>query len=422
MTDAPLSIAGKLARTGALYVAWRGVWMADLELPGDEVPGGRVEVRMGPLTLSGTVDPDRSGVYRSGARVRVVGGAGGWEKPAPRRHFHADQGLRRKTVLEDTARAVGESLSFESGDGDIGVDFVRLDEDEGGFAQPASAVFAQLAVPLWWVAYDGTTHVAIARPAPVVGDIQVLDFDPRLGTVLLSDIAPIEVGSVLTLDGTDHVVRELRVEVGEKKARTTAIVSDVVANRLYDSIAAIVRQIGAERLHGLFEFRVLDMVEDRARLQRASRRASPGLPDVLLVSQWPGIAGTWAKLAEGALVLLEFAEGDPTKPRITHAERKEGAGFVPVELLLDASETLRLGPSTTTIQIAGPDGKAVHRVDDFGEAGTLSGSGALSYSGPNGGSGSITATADLSTGTVTFSGSISLTTKATTGSEKVTSE
>lgn len=419
MSELPLSVDATPASTAVLHAPWTGVWTADFDLPTDEVPSGRVEARIGDLVFSGTVDPERSGAFRSGARVRLVGGAGGWSKAAPRRHFHADQGLKRRVVLEDTARAVGETLDLDSAlaDAVIGVDFVREDTDEAGFAVPASTVLARAGAPLWWVGYDGVTRAAGTRPTPATGAVEVLNFDTRLRTVELADVAPIEVGSVLQLDGAEEVVRELRIHATAKAARTIAVVANVQFNRIYDAIAAIARHATAERLHGLFVFRVFDMAGDRARLQRASKKAVPGLPDVLLVSQWPGTAGAWAKLREGALVLVEFIEGDVTRPIVARAERKEGEGFLPLELLLDAEELVELGPSAAAVEIAG-GGKALHRVDDFGEAGSLTGGASLSYSGPNGGSGSITATADLTTGNVTFSGSIALTTVATTGSEK----
>lgn len=410
-----LSVAGKAADSAMLHMPWRGVWCCDLDLGTDFVPSGRVEVRLGDWVLSGTVDPERSGAYRSGARVRVWGGAGGWDRNAPKRHFHGDQGVKRRTVLADTARAVGETLELDAAlDVPLGeVDFMREEA-------PASTVFERAGSPLWWVAADGVTHVAPARPTPASGPLQLLDWDPRLRTATLGDVAPIEVGSQLTIDGVVHVVRELRVHVAKKAARTVVVLADVVANRLYDGIAAIARQVDLERLLGLFRYRVFEMSADRVELQVVKRLV--GLPDAIPLSIWPGVAGCWAKLQPGALVLVQFIEGDVSLPIVTHAEPKAGAGFVPLELLLDATETVRLGPSAAAVELAGPGGKAVHRVDDFGEAGTLTGSGALSYTGPNGGSGSITAIADLTTGTVTFAGSASLTTKAGTGSAKVTAE
>lgn len=430
MTNPVLSVAGLTASAATLFVPWEGLWICDLDLPSDSVPTGRVEVRIGDLTLSGTVDDTRSGAFRSGARVRVIAGAGGWQRAATRRHFHADQGLRRSTVLLDTARAVGEQLVVDTAaDAVIGLDFVRQDTSEAsGRPLPASAHFARAGAPLWWVGYDGITHVAAERPSPASGDVQILDVEPRLRTATLGGIAPVEVGAVLPINGVDHIVRELRVEVTPHHARTVAIFADVAVNRLHDAIASIARQVASERLHGIYQYRVSDMVEARARLQRSTLGAIPGLPDVLLVPQAPGTAGLWASLQPGAQVLVQFVEGLVSRPYITHAEPYDGAGFVPVELLVDASSMLRLGPSADSVELAG-GGAAVHRVGDLSDAGVFAPAVApatLLYTSPNGKGWTLTLAAGATPVTAVLAPLVpgdpvgALTAQASTGSDKVT--
>jgi hypothetical protein len=86
--------------------------------------------------------------------------------------------------------------------------------------------------------------------------------------------------------------------------------------------------------------RLLDTVRmsaDRVELQIVNRAL--GLPDILPISQWPGAAGVWAQLQPGALVLVQFIDGDPSQPIVTHYEPKGGAGFRPVEMHLCAGST-----------------------------------------------------------------------------------
>jgi hypothetical protein len=59
-----------------------------------------------------------------------------------------------------------------------------------------------------------------------------------------------------------------------------------------------------------------------------------GLPDLLPLSVWPGIAGAHAELAPGAEVLVGFIEGDRTQPVVLAFAGREGPGFVPVRLTL----------------------------------------------------------------------------------------
>jgi hypothetical protein len=424
VTEPLLSVGNKTATAAMLHVPARGLWMVDLDLAEDVVLEGRVTVRLGDLTLSGTVDPEHSGAYRSGGRVRVIAGVGGWERPAPRRHFHADQGLKRSTVLSDTARAQGETLQLGAGvDGVIGVDFVRQERDGEGRPIPASAVFARAGAPVWWVDYAGVTHVARQRPAAPIGDVQVLDYDVRLGVAELADIAAIEVGSRLVIDGVEHIVRELRVHVTPARARTRVQLVDVVANRLYDAIATIARQIDAERIPGLYRFRVFRMALDRVELQAVNKVA--GLPDILPVPLWPGVAGAWAKLRPGALVLVEFIEGDPARPIVTHYEAKGGAGWLPVEVLLDASDVVHVGPSSAQIRLGGDEGQPVHRVGDPGKGPLIVALGpVITLTNPDGSTVVLTDASGISqwsvTGTADPPGQT--TTEATGGSGRVTSE
>jgi hypothetical protein len=140
-------------------------------------------------------------------------------------------------------------------------------------------------------------------------------------------------------------------------------------------------------------------------------------PDLPTIPNMPGIPGTLLKPKVGSIVGVMFLDGDPAQPRVVSWDQNTA-----VLVTVDATTLLKLGPSSAAVQIAG-GGPAVHRVGDFGQAGTLTGAGALGYSGPNGGTGSITGSVTISAVVypVVFAGSASLTTAATTGSGKVTS-
>jgi hypothetical protein len=85
-------------------------------------------------------------------------------------------------------------------------------------------------------------------------------------------------------------------------------------------------------------------------------RQAAGLPDALPATQIPGIAGAWAKLANGAEVLVEFIEGDPSQPIVTGFTPKGGGGFVPERLTLgatsenEASDAARKGDTVKCLQ------------------------------------------------------------------------
>jgi hypothetical protein len=84
---------------------------------------------------------------------------------------------------------------------------------------------------------------------------------------------------------------------------------------------------------GLYRYRVVRMASD-GRVELQAVRRIVGLPDLLPISQWPGVAGTHAELAPGTVVLVEFVEGDRGMPVITHFVGKDGSDFTPVSLVL----------------------------------------------------------------------------------------
>jgi hypothetical protein len=109
-------------------------------------------------------------------------------------------------------------------------------------------------------------------------------------------------------------------------------------SRLLDTVRSIVRETFPRYDYlGPRKYRVVRMSADRVELQIVNRAL--GLPDILPISQWPGAAGVWAQLQPGALVLVQFIDGDPSQPIVTHYEPKGGAGFRPVEMHLCAGST-----------------------------------------------------------------------------------
>lgn len=140
----------------------------------------------------------------------------------------------------------------------------------------------------------------------------------------------------------------------------------MIGSRLYDAVRTIVETMfPTVPFVGLTRYRVVKMAGDRAELQ-VVRKAS-GLPDVLPVAMHPGLAGTWAELAQGAEVLVTFIEGDPGLPIVTHFTPKGDGGFVPVKASVDASNTLDLGKSAGTVNV----GKAFGAVNLGAAAGQV---------------------------------------------------
>ena len=60
-----------------------------------------------------------------------------------------------------------------------------------------------------------------------------------------------------------------------------------------------------------------------------------------------------AVLTPGAVVLVEFIEGNRSLPLITHFSTPDDPAFLPVSVALDASGTVAIGPSASTVALAG---------------------------------------------------------------------
>jgi hypothetical protein len=352
VTSSYATLAGQPVTRATIVVPASGAWWADVDFELAPDVSGRVSLEVGGITLSGTVDPTRAGTYGQRRTVRIVAGAGAWASMLAARHYHNDLGVRASLVLEDAAREVGESIVVDAdvGTRSLGVDFVR----EAG---PASrALRAAMGSALWWVELDGTTRVATARAESDArtGSYEVLAHDPRKRMVTLAadDLSAIGIGSRL-VDRLDEAqtVRELTVHVAEGGVRLVARCGEQAAqSQLTRAISGLMRQVASERLFGRWRYRVVRISVDRLELQPVRRDA--GLPEMLPISMWPGVAGAHAKPQLGAEVLVEFIEGDRTQPIVTGFAGKDGIGHAPDELTLSVGTVLRLGGSAASDAVA----------------------------------------------------------------------
>lgn len=327
-----------------VHVPWVGPWWADVDLEGAPDVSGRVLLRLRDLELSGTVDPRGSGTHAHERRVQLVGGAGGWGTPVEARHYHNDAQVRAQTVAEDAARLAGEQLGdFAPAAERVGVDYVRQ-------AGPASRVLEDVIGGVaWWVDYGGQTQVgARAASEPARTDYEVSDYEARQRMVRLTvdDPGAVRIGSVLTerLD-EPQAVRELRIEVRAEAFDVVAWTGgeDGTRGRIDRALRGLVARYTDGRLFGKYRYRVSQMSSDRVELQAVRRGV--GLPDMLPLSMWPGVAGAHAELTPGAHVLVEFIEGDRRFPIVTGFAGKDGSGWTPENLTLDVTTLLKLGAS-----------------------------------------------------------------------------
>jgi hypothetical protein len=351
------SVDGHRLTAARLTVSNIGPWIADVDFEGSPDLAGRVRLTIGALALEGTLVATQSGVFGLQRRARIVAGAGAWADDVAAKQYHNDAGVKALTIAEDAARAVGETL------GTLVPAAERVGRDYARQVGPASrALEDALGGVAWWVDYAGVTHAG-PRPAKAVpaSAYTVLAYDPRDRTVDLgvNDPAKLTIGAMLVSDRLDEpvTIRELRLTVTASTVRAKAWCGGTEGG--YGHLAGLLRSIVQRstdgQLWGHYRYRVVAMAGTRVELQAV--RQIVGLPDLLPLSIWPGIAGAHAELAPGAEVLVGFIEGDRAQPVVLAFAGADGPGFVPTSLTLGGTEGAPVARRGDVVEMHLPPGR-----------------------------------------------------------------
>ena len=135
----------------------------------------------------------------------------------------------------------------------------------------------------------------------------------------------------------------------------------VTSSRLLEALRALLPVLlPREPYLGPREYRVVRMrpsasSAEQTRVELQIVRAASGMPDQLMVPAWPGVAGAHAEAAPGALVLVQFIDGDRGRPYVCAWSTRDDPAWRPTTLTLDATGTVKIGPSATAVEIAGGD-------------------------------------------------------------------
>lgn len=353
MSEPFVTVDGHRVTTLRLVVGNVGPWYAECDFEDAPTLSPRTTIKVGGLVLSGSVVPSQDGTFGQTRRTRIVAGAGGWGHDVTAKAYHNDAGVKARLLAEDAAREVGETLGgFVPVAERVGADYVRQ-------VGPASRTLEDAIGPSvpWWVDYDGVTQVG---PRPGVeldaGSYEVLAYDPRtrIATLTIDDPGAVRVGSELSerLDGL-QTVREFELHVDADSMRVVAWMggSEGEPGRLAAILRAIIKRSTDGQVSGLYRYRVVRMAVD-GRVELQAVRRVVGLPDILPVSQWPGVAGVHAELSPGSIVLVTFIEGNRTLPIITHYSGKDGTGFAPASIVIgdaDGPPAARLGDAVEVL-------------------------------------------------------------------------
>ena len=352
----PLAAINGVPFTGTISVGNGGVWVADIDLANDTViplEPRAAKIQLGSTIWIGTVDPDHNGVFVGVRKLRVNGGAGAWTKTLPAKFYHDDAGVSASNVAAHAAQECGETLvEFTPTVDRLGNDYTRR------IGLAARALEDAGAGALWWVDYAGGTHVG-ARAAGKVPDaaysVTAAEPDHRIVELVATDPSVLVPGlTVQDRLNEPWTIHDLEFQVKSGGIRARAYCGGELAtprNRVADLLTGLVRKTLAEKLWGKWRYRVISMSGARANLQAV--RQTPGLPDLLPVTLIPGVAGFSQVLKPSVEVLVEFEEGDKTRPIIVGYTN----GDVFVSLTIgDPSTALPAARQSDTVKVLMPPG------------------------------------------------------------------
>jgi hypothetical protein len=353
MSTANITIAGQPVYSAVLHHPAEGVWFADITTTDDAKPiaAGPATLIIGKSSLVGTIQDFGSNSFQSTRSLRLVGGAGGWAKQVSvKPAYHNDAGVSGRIVADDTAREVGERIvEWPSDAAALGPDYVR---DSGTAAKILTDVAR--GVP-WWVALDGTTHVAKRPSGTVNKKAYVLqNYEPvsQRATIQLDDPAAVLPGMSLdVLVSTPITIRELVITITPEKITADVWCGTAAGSELESAMRGIVAAL-TPQLYGHYRYRVVRHDNDRVNLQPV--RQTLGLPDLKAISLWVGVSGATMKLTPGCEVLVVFEGGDRSYPMAVAYAPKGGNGFAPVHVDLGGEAGAPAARSGDSVEVLLP--------------------------------------------------------------------
>ena len=323
----------------------------------DLAVGTRVTLAVGDLSL--TMSVASGGTFAGRSSYTLLGGAGKWSVPVPRKGHRSDQGITVTEVARDLATDADE----------IGVVIEPGAERPLGYAWErragvASDALDQLVGDAWWIASDGMTHVG-ARSSRAISPptLTVQHYDPatRRATVALEDDACAQLlpGAVLTASGLPAPLDVggcvLRVEGGTLEV-------DLTGERPpSELLAAVVRLLLGREKGAAPQLYQVDSDGQGRTTAHAAGPSAASLPDQLGIDRCYGVPGVTADLAPGALVAVVCLDGSPGSPRVALYL----PGTDPVTVKITASTSLAF--VAPAVSLGGPPGSGSPVVvDAFG--------------------------------------------------------
>ncbi len=336
------SLAG--SPLAALRVAWPtwGLWWVEARPAQALAASGRVALDVAGTAFSGTVVS--GGTFDGQSAYRLVAGAGGVGKPLPRRGYVNDAGVSLANVLADAAREAGEVLVTAGLTTRLGPHYARAEGTTLG------DLLNRHSPQAWYADPDGTLRIGTRAATTYAGTAPRTRVSPAAQAIDLAVDSLAGLAPGVQIDGSLPAT-DLEINLTPERLTVTAY-AGAWTNKRHDAYRRIVRALFPTLAYaGSWEYRVVTQTGKRLNLQPA--RVASGMPNLANVPMRPGIPGADCKVQLGELVLVVFADGDPSRPCVVAHDAPDAPGWMPLELSLGGPLALGVARQTDTVQ-AGP--------------------------------------------------------------------
>jgi hypothetical protein len=339
------TLNGVAVSQAAFTLPGYGMWWADVDLvEGEDLAKGTpVELALAGVTCAGTVVD--GGVTSGKGAYRVVGGRGGLGRTLKRKPYLDDGGVKVSKVATDLATEAGETIGT--------LPTTRMGPHYARREGPAYLTLNQLAPRAWYVDFAGVIHLGTRPVTTYGGDAVRTNVDPRAGVI---ELAAESLEGLVPGVVVDDLAPATDVEYQLQESRLTArVFARARLNARVEAIREIVAGLfPALTYGGVWEYRVVSPAVASKRYNLQAARTATGLPDLARVPVRPGMSGLTAKIKPGALVLVVFADNDPSRPQIVAHDATDAPGWMPLELQLGDDATARGIACLDDVVQAGP--------------------------------------------------------------------
>lgn len=349
-----LLVNGVAASRATFVEAAFGLWWLDVDLV-EGVELARLDspsIVFGGVPLVGAVV--MGGASEGRASYRIAGGRGKWGDTIAAKPYRNDAGVKASAVITDAASACGEVLDPAS----VAAYSSRLGPHYARAEGPAVDALNLLAPRQWRVGRDGVTYLGERIAAPYVGDSRTTAKRLDAGVVEVSTETILGLEPGVTVDGGDPVTDlewTLTPERLTARAYSSAVALQPRRLRAWSRLLDLLDP--GRRYAAPWEYRVTTRSGDRYNVQPA--RTASGMPALAGVPFRPP-TGYKANIPPGALVIVQFADRDPSRPYIAAADAVDSTGWV--------TDSITIGPGLA---------KSAARTGDPVTGGTVIGTGSL---------------------------------------------